>query len=154
MLCWVEQCTLLQLSNTQGDKTSWHRLTLRGLPSRPKIKLIKRSTIDKPCRKWQNYYKKVHWSLCLWRRICGSFFLLLSFSCSQFVHFFRWKHHYLSENIFHSNDDLFPIPLFERNKVSFDEFFMMTWDQENQSEVKKEPQIARQKESQKHKSWD
>ena len=41
-----------------------------------------------------------------------------------------------------------------KKKVSFGDFFMMTWDQENQSEVKKEPQIPRQKESQKHKSWD
>ena len=51
----------------------------------------------------------------IWRGICGSFFLLLSFSRSQVVNFFKWKHHYLSENIFH------PIPLFEQKKVSFDD---------------------------------
>ena len=36
-----------------------------------------------------------------------------------------------------------PIPLFERKKVSFDDFFMTTWERENESERKKEPQIPR-----------
>ena len=47
-----------------------------------------------------------------------SFFLSLLFSRSQVVNFFKWKHHYLSENIaiFHSNDDLFNQYLFLNEK--------------------------------------
>ena len=44
-------------------------------------------------------------------------------SRSQVVNFFKWKHHY-----FHSN---------ELKKVSFDDFFMTTWERENKSERKK-----------------
>ena len=54
----------------------------------------------------------ITWSVSSWEETkvqnFGSFFLWLSFSRSQVFNFFRWKHHYLSENIaIHSNDDLF-----------------------------------------------
>ena len=63
--------------------------------------------------------------------IYGFFFLSISFPHSQVVNFFKWKHHYLSKNIaiFH------PIPLFEQKKVSFDDFFMMTWKQESEKKM-------------------
>ena len=62
-----------------------------------------------------------------------------------------WEHHYLSENIiilyFNFFDFLLkwwffhPFSLFEQKKVPFDVFYMMTWEQENKSERRKEPQI-------------
>ena len=64
----------------------------------------------------------------------------LSFSRSQVVNFLKWKHHYFSENIaiFHSNDNLFTQYLFlNKKKVSFDDFFIKTWQWENESERKK-----------------
>ena len=39
--------------------------------------------------------------------------------------------------IFHSN------PFFEPNKLPFDGFLMTTWERENESERKKEPEILR-----------
>ena len=55
---------------------------------------------------------------CLGRGICGSFFLSLLFSRSQVVNFFKWKHHFLNENItiFHSNGDFFTQYLFLNKK--------------------------------------
>ena len=42
-------------------------------------------------------------------------------------------------------DDLFTQYLFlNKKKVSFDDFFMTTWERENESKRKKEPQILRQ----------
>ena len=85
----------------------------------------------------KNLPKLLKW---LGRGICGSFFLSLSFSCSQVVNFLKWKNHYLSKNItiFHSNDDFFTQYLFlNEKKVSFDDFFMTIWERENESERKK-----------------
>ena len=76
-----------------------------------------------PCLNWDQFIYKIAISLvsnvCIsfaWLRrgICGSFFLLLSFSRSQVINFWKWKHHYLSKNItiFHSNDDFFTQYLF------------------------------------------
>ena len=72
----------------------------------------------------------------VWCGICSSFFL--SFSRSQVVNFLKW----LSENnaIFHSNDNFSTQYLFKQKKVSFDDFFMTTWEQENKTKEKKEPQ--------------
>ena len=36
-----------------------------------------------------------------------------------------------------------PNTFFEQKKVSFDDFYMTTWEQENESERKKDPQIPR-----------
>ena len=70
------------------------------------------------------------------RGISGSFFLSLLFSRSQVIikkssndnffgskKVFEWKHHHLSE------------------KLSFEDFLMITSERENESERKKEPQI-------------
>ena len=78
-------------------------------------------------------YPKNH-SLCFWwhwRGICGSFFLSLSFSRSQVINFFKWKHQYLSENIaiFRSNDDLLTQSHFWKKKCH-----LMTFSWQNESE--------------------
>ena len=85
------------------------------------------------------------WSICcIESSIAWFLFPSLSFSRSQVVNFLKWIHHYLSENIsiFHPNDDLFTQYLFFNKKnVSFDDFFITTWERER--ERKKEPQILR-----------
>ena len=71
--------------------------------------------------------------------ISGSLFILLSFSHSQVVTFFKWKHHYLSENIaiFHPNDDFFTqYLLLNEERCHLTTF---SWRLENESERKKEP---------------
>ena len=52
---------------------------------------------------------------------------------------FEWKHCHISFKwwSFH------PIPIFERKKCHLMTFFMTTWERENESERKKEPQIPR-----------
>ena len=79
----------------------------------------------------------------LWRRISGSFFLSLLFSCSQVIikkssndNFFCSKkgfewNHTIQWKLYH----------FEPKKLSFDDFLMTTWEQENKSERKNEPEI-------------
>ena len=87
--------------------------------------------------------RKTFWLRKLRQGICGSFFLLLSFSCSEVVNFFKWKNH-LNENIaiFHSNDALFSqYVFFEQKKASFVDFLMTTWEQESDSERKKKAQF-------------
>ena len=86
------------------------------------------------------------------RNYLGAEFVVRFSSRSQFVNFLKWKHHSLSKNIviFHSNDDLFTQYHFlNEKKVSFNDFFMMTWERENERE-KTEPQIPRQRPSQGH----
>ena len=78
--------------------------------------------------------------------VLGVEFVVPFSSRSQVVNFLKWKHHYLRENnaIFQSNYDLFTQYLFlKEKKESFDDFFMTTWEQDNKSERKKEPQIPR-----------
>ena len=72
------------------------------------------------------------------RGICGSFLLLFSFSCSQFVNFLKLKHYYFSDNItiFYSNEDFFTQFILWVKKI-------VNWEQENESERKMEPQIPR-----------
>ena len=76
----------------------------------------------------------------------GSFFLSLLFSRTQDVikkssndNFFCSKKKFKSK----SSSFKWILYHFEQNKLSFDEFLMTTWEQENESERKKEPQILR-----------
>ena len=78
--------------------------------------------------------------------VLGVEFVVPFSSHSQVVNLFKWKHHYLRENIaiFQSNYDLFTQYLFlNEKKVSFMTFFLTTWEQDNKSERKKGPQIPR-----------
>ena len=76
-------------------------------------------------------------------RIYCSFFLSLSFSHSKVVIKKSSNDNFVLKMIkfslklwcFHSN------PFFEPKKLSFDDFLMTTWERENESERKKEPEI-------------
>ena len=71
--------------------------------------------------------------------ISGSFYLSLSFSRTQVVTemVIKWQ-------LFCSKKKYeWKLCHFEQNKLSFDDFLMTTWEQENESERKKEPQILR-----------
>ena len=67
--------------------------------------------------------------------------LILLFSSCQLLKkktsLFEWKNHHFSLKRW----SFYPISLFEQKKMSFDNFFMTTWEQENEIERKKEPQM-------------
>ena len=79
----------------------------------------------------------------LWRRIFDYFFLSLLISRTQFVikkssndNFFCSKQKSLSQIII-----IWVKTFFEHSKSAFNDFLMLTWDREKESERKMEPQI-------------
>ena len=89
----------------------------------------------------------LHWLLSK-SLVLGAVFVVLFSSHSCFLALKSST--FFSENIIIWVKTLPYFTHLNKKKVSFDEFFMMTWEGENESERKKEPQIPPHKESLKY----
>ena len=78
----------------------------------------------------------------LWRRISGSFFLSLSFSHSEVIikSIIKWR--IQNDKVFTQMRIFSFKPLFWAKKMSLNDFLMTTWEQENESARKKEPEFC------------